>query len=761
MFVSVSSHWHVRVGVCCAFALALAVTARAQSQNQTHDHAGPPQTPVEVESTEGRRVSREPYTIEARRVGQRPPAIDGLLNDEAWNGAAVIDSFTQQEPANGQPATERTEVRVLYGANHLYIGVRAFDSAPEGIVATEMRRDSTQMLDEDNFQIILDTFRDRRSGYMFVTNPLGAKLEQQIFEEGGGNFRFGPSSNVNRDWNGVWDVSARRTSDGWTAEIEIPMVTLRSPEVPVQVWGINFMRSIRRKNEQVYWSPIPKPYGLTQVSLAGTFTGMTELNRGLDLRIKPFVIAGGRRDRTGDAIVRQSLKDVGLDVKYGLKAGLALDLTVNTDFAQAEVDEQQVNLTRFQLFFPEKRDFFLENSGQFTMGGQGFERVMDLFFSRRIGLSDAGQVIGILGGARVTGKMPGGHNVAVMDLQTEEVDGRPAENFLVARYSKDVARRSKVGGLLINKESMSSGRFNRTMAADALFAPTQAFSLHSFIAKTSTPGVEGDQHAFHARALYWNTRWNSFAEFTDIDKNFNAEAGFVPRTGIRTTKLHLERNPRPGGLIRVMEPMINIIYTTDQQNRLLTRRIHHMVGTRFQNGAYLNVWWNRWLDRLDEPFRIQSDVTIPIGLYKYNEFMFMYNSSPARRFYHRVSFAPQTFYDGTRKDLNLTLGLRAASRASVEYQIQRNDVKLPWGNFIVNLNILRIDFALSPRQTIRSLSQYNSYSQQFSTSLRYNFIYRPGSDIYATYDELQLTTYGRPEIRNRQFVVKTTYLLSR
>jgi hypothetical protein len=737
----------------------LAVAAPVQAQTPSHEHGGRPGSPSST-ALDASRPSRDQYTIEARRVGQRPPAIDGVLNDEAWGAAAVIDSFTQQEPVEGQPATERTEVRILYDSNHLYIAVRAFDSNPDAIVATEMRRDSTQMLDEDNFQIILDTFRDRRSAYMFVTNPLGAKLEQQIFEEGGGNVR-GSGSNVNRDWNGVWDAAARRTSDGWVAEIEIPMVTLRSPDVPVQIWGINFMRSIRRKNEMVFWSPIPKPFALTQVSLAGTLTGMTNLNRGLDLRIKPFLIGGARRDQTGSLVASQPLRDVGLDVKYGLRAGLALDLTVNTDFAQAEVDEQQVNLTRFALFFPEKRDFFLENSGQFTVSTQGFERVMDLFFSRRVGLSDTGQPIGITGGARVTGKMPGGHNVAIMDLQTEAQDDRPAENLLVARYSKDMFRRSKVGGLFINKESMGSGRFNRTMAADALFAPTQAISLQSIIAKTSTPGVASDQHAFHARAAYLNTRWNSFAEYSDIDENFNAEVGFVPRRGIRTTKLHVERNPRPGGLIRVMEPMVNIIYTTDQQNRLLTRRIHHMVGTRFQNGTYLNVWWNRWLERLDEPFRIQPNVIIPVGVYRFNEFMFMYNSSPARRFYQRVSFAPQTFYEGTRRDVNLTLGLRAASRAAVEYAIQRNDVRLPWGTFVVNLSIMRLDFALSPQQTIRSLSQYNSYTRQFSTSLRYNYVYRPGSDIFITYDELQLTTVGRPEIRNRQFAIKTTYLLSR
>ncbi len=730
----------------------------AATQAQDHDHATT--TPTTASPTaRSASTSRDQYQIQARRAGAKPPAIDGVLGDEAWRDAAVIDTFTQQEPADGQPATERTEVRILYDSNHLYIAVHAFDSQPDAIISTEMRRDSLRMLDEDNFQIILDTFRDSRSGYMFVTNPLGAKLEQQIFGEGGGNVR-GSASNINRDWDGVWDSAARRTSDGWSAEIEIPMVTLRSPNVPVQTWGINFMRNIRHKNEQVFWSPIPKPYALTQVSLAGTLTGMNDLNRGLDLRIKPFAIAGARRDRAGTDIVSEGLRDVGLDVKYGLKAGLALDLTVNTDFAQAEVDEQQVNLTRFPLFFPEKRDFFLENSGQFAVSTQGVDR-MDLFFSRRIGLSDTGQPIGIKGGARVTGKMPGGHNVAVLDLQTEDGNNRPGENFLVARYSKDLSRRSKIGGLVVNKESMGSNRFNRMIAADATYAPNAAFSLQSFLAKTSTPGIDSDQQAFHARALFLNTRWNTSAEFTDIDDNFNNEVGFIPRRGIKTSRVHLERNPRPGGLIRVMEPMINLTYTTDQHNRLLTRRVHHMLGTRFQNGTYLNVWWNRWLDRLDEPFRIQSNVTIPVGVYRYNEYMFLYSSNPARRFYQSIRFSPQTFYDGTRKDYDLTLGVRAASRTAVEYSVQRNDVKLPWGNFIVNLNIVKVDYAISPRQTVRSLSQYNSYTRQFTTSVRYNFIYQPGSDLYVVYNELQDNTFGRPEVRNRQFVIKTTYLLSR
>ncbi|OFW00874.1 MAG: hypothetical protein A3I61_03845, partial [Acidobacteria bacterium RIFCSPLOWO2_02_FULL_68_18] len=689
----------------------------------------------------------------------RAPSIDGVLDEPAWRDAAMFDDFTQQEPSDGAPATERTEVRVLYDGGHLYLGVHAFDSNPDGIIATEMRRDSPQLLEEDNFQIILDTFRDSRSGYMFVTSPLGAKLEQQVFEEGGGNTR-GTASNINRDWNGVWDASAQRTEDGWVAEIAIPMVTVRSPDADVQTWGVNFMRNIRRKNEQVYWAPIPKPYSLTRVSLAGTVTGMSEVTRGLDLRLKPFVIAGGRRDRLGRSVSASTLRDIGLDAKYGLTSELALDVTVNTDFAQAEVDEQQVNLTRFPLFFPEKRDFFLENSGQFTVGTQGNRRMVDLFFSRRIGLSDTGQPIPLMGGARMTGKV-GDHNIAVMQLQTGDAYGRPGENFVVARYSHDIGQRSKIGGLLVNKEAVNDARFNRTFAADALLAPTPSLQFHSFLAQSATPGVADEQQAFHTRASFQNSRWNLYGEFTDIDDHFNAEAGFVPRKGIKTSTLHVERTPRPGGLIRVMEPMITIDYTTDQQNRLITRRIHHMVGTRFQNGAYLNIMLNRWLEVLDVPFAISRGVAIPVGAYRFYDFNVVFNSNPSRRFYERFRYSPGTFYGGTRHEVESLVGWRATSRASTEISWQRNDVDLPWGAFVLNLGIMRVDYTLSPRMTVRSLSQYNSSTRQFSTSIRYNFIYKPGSDLYVVYDGLQGSLPGRPDLRNQQLVVKLTYLLSR
>ena len=700
------------------------------------------------------------HQAQAVRVDQGPN-IDGDLDDGVWDNAALIDGFIQQEPDEGAAATERTEVRLLYDESNLYVGVRAFDSNPGGIVATEMRRDSPRILDEDNFQIILDTFEDSRSGYMFVTSPLGAKLEQQVFEEGEGR-TFGLSSNINRDWNGVWHVSTRQTPDGWTAEIAIPLVTLRFPENDQQSWGINFMRDIRHKNEQVYWAPIPKPYTVTRVSLAGTLRGLRSLNRGLDLRVKPFVVSGGRRLSEDGVVDNSSQSDIGLDVKYGVTAGLNLDLTVNTDFAQAEVDDEQINLTRFALFLPEKREFFLENAGQFNVGTTNtFQRIADLFFSRRIGLSDTGDAIPIIGGARLTGKV-GRNNLAIMDIQTDDAFGQSGDNFLVARYSRDIFARSKVGAIIINKEATSGDHYNRTFGADFVLAPHPNLAMNGFIAKTSTPGVSDKDLGGHFRAEWLDQSYKVHLEYSDLQENFNPEVGFVPRLGIRKTRFHMEYTPRPDRWgIRVMEPMVNITYTTDQNNRLLSRRIHNMMSARFDNGAYFIVWYNDYFERLNEPFALRPDVVIAPGDYNYGEWQFWLTSDPSRRLYTSVQYKPQTFFDGNRTDVVLTLGTRLTDRLSTEGKYTRNDVDLPAGDFVATLGSIRVDYALSPKMTLRTVTQYNSLTEQWSTSARFNYIYRPGSDIYLVFDEVRRDPSGLTEVRDRQVLLKFTYLLSR
>ena len=718
--------------------------------------------------------SRQLYKVPAVRVDEGP-VLDGVLDDAVWQQASVIDEFVQQEPEEGAPATERTEVLILYDAENLYVGVRAYDSEPDGIIATEMRRDSNRILDEDSFQILLDTFNDSRSGYMFVTSPYGAKLEQQISDEGqSGRGSFGgTSSTVNRDWDGVWDVAVGTMPNGWTAEIAIPMVTVRFPDSPRQSWGVNFMRNMRRKNEQVFWAPIPQAYGLTRISLAGSLTDLEDLNRGLDLRVKPFLVGGGKRTLDeGNTTER----DIGLDVKYGITAGLNLDLTLNTDFAQAEVDDERVNLTRFPLFFPEKREFFLENAGQFNVGSTAAIRpIADLFFSRRIGLSDTGAHVPIIGGARLTGKV-GRNNVAIMDVQTDVALGRPGENFFVARYGRDIFARSRIGALFINKETnlfrqapASLSSFNRTFGADMTLSLHPAFTVSGFLAQTSSPGITDDQRGGYLNATWRDSSWRVYGEISDLQDNFDPEVGFVPRQGIQSKKIHFEYNPRPDRFgIRVLEPMINGVFTEDQNGRLLTRQIHNMLGIRFQNGARVVLWYNDWFERLEQPFTVVrrpaeegGDVVVDAGRYKFGDWRFSLNSNPARRVYANISYGPSGFFDGTRKDTNLTLGTRLTDQLSAEARYSRNDVNLPGGDFVTSVTSFRIDYAMSPTVSLRTLTQYNSSTEQWSTAVRFRYTYMPGSDLYIVYDEIRRDATGLVEIQDRQLILKLTYLLSR
>jgi len=464
---------------------------------------------------------------------------------------------------------------------------------------------------------------------------------------------------------------------------------------------------------------------------------------------------------TDDALQR----DLGIDLKYGVSAGLNLDVTINTDFAQAEVDDEQVNLTRFALFYPEKRDFFLENAGQFNVGSVSpFNRLADLFFTRRIGLSDTGQTVPIIGGARLTGKV-GRNDIAIMDVQTGGAFEESGENFLVARYSRNILTRSKIGALLINKVQTKGTRYNRTYAVDMTLAPHASLTVSGFLAKTETPSISTGDMAGYLNATWLSQNWRFYGEFADFQDNFNPEVGFLPRRGIRTTKLHMEWNPRPDQWgIRVIRPMYNIVYTTDQQNRLVSRRHHFMSGTEFDNGASLSIWYNRHYERLGRPFTVRKDVTIAPGAYRYGQLRLSFNSNPARRGYYELMFAPQSFFDGTRIDMNATVGARVTNRFSTQAAYTRNDIDLPSGKFRVHLASFRVDYALSPRTTLRTLTQYNSSSEQWGTSARLRYTYRPGSDVYLVYDEVRRDPEdptGLLEFKDRRLMLKVSHLLSR
>lgn len=742
---------------------------------------------VTVNDAEAQQLGDE-YRTQATRT-ETAPVLDGVLEEDIWGPAGLIDELIQQEPSEGAPATEDTEIYLLYDAETLYIGIRAWQRSGHGVIATEMRRDSDRILDEDNVQIILDTFKDSRSGYMFVTNPLGAQLDQQVFNEGeGGASQYGfSSSNINRDWDGVWHVSARKLSDGWVAEIAIPMVTLRFNDAEQQVWGMNIMRNMGGKNEQAFWAPISKEFTITRVSMAGVLEGMQSLNRGLDLRVTPFVTGGGSSTQ-GSNLEHGShdwTQDVGLDVKYGISASLNLDLTVNTDFAQAEVDDEQVNLTRFALFFPEKRDFFLENSGKFRIGSANpFNRYAELFFSRRIGLTGTGDNVPILGGARLTGKV-GRNDVAVMTVQTDEALGTAAENFSIAKFSRNWGR-SRFGALVINKTDVDAfgdlasdtSYYNRTYAIDASIAPHPNFTVQGFVAATETSGLQApvddpktsarEDEGWGGMGTYINAQWldadwKIYGEYADFENDFNPEVGFLPRNGIRTSKWHIEKSPRPDFWgIRVLSPMVNYIYTTDQTGLRLADRWHYMLGVRFDNGAFLNLWLNDNFDRVDRQFSL-NEIVIPAGDYDFNEYKISFDSNPSRRFYYGLMVSPQQFYGGDRFDTQGKVGARLTDRFSTEASWTRNDVNLPSGNFDVDLASIRVDFAISPTMAIRSITQYNSFAEQFSTSGRFRWTYRPGSDVFIAYDELRrdptdpLSTFM---FRDRRLIVKATFLLT-
>jgi hypothetical protein len=407
----------------------------------------------------------------------------------------------------------------------------------------------------------------------------------------------------------------------------------------------------------------------------------------------------------------------------------------------------------------------------FSVKSQGVRQLADLFFTRRIGLADS-QPVPIIAGARLTGKVDR-HSIAVMNIQTQDVGSRPGENFFVARYSRDIFARSKVGGMIVNKEAIGGAHYNRTFAVDMSLTPHPFLSVTGFIAKTASPELVSEDGMGHLMASWLSPGFRVYGEYTDIQDNFNAEVGFVPRIGIRRSKLHGQWNPRPGKWgIRSMDPMMNVEYTTDQTNRLLSRRVHHMLGFQFEDGSNFTVIANREFEQLDVPFDITSDVTIPVGSYRFWNPSMRYSSDPSRQVSVSALYAPQEFFGGTRTDWSTSLSLRATSRVAAQGSFARSDVDLPDGAFIADLASLRFDLAVSPETTLRTLTQYNSTNDSISTSVRFNWIYGAGSDIYIAYDELRvedsltldpaLRHRGRvPWVKNRQLAIKMTYLLSR
>ena len=704
---------------------------------------------------------KEDYILEAIRI-DTPPKIDGYLEAKIWKLAPAATNFIQNQPDEGKPATENTEVRILYDSENLYIGVMCYDSEPEKIIANEKKRDSLNIYQNDHFQIMLDTFHDRRNGYVFVINPLGAKLDLQVRKEGKLEARLaGPLSsnpNLNIHWDGIWEVKSAIHTKGWSAELEIPLVTLRFKEHSKDVWGLNFLRNIRRKNEGSTWAPLPRNLLFYKISMAGELKGLKDLKKGLNLQVKPYFLVSNVSQKNEESML-SSKNEIqgGVDLKYGLASNLTLELTANTDFSQVEADDQKINLTRFSLYFPEKRDFFLENAALFNIGSS--EDTM-IFFSRRIGISPEGEEIPLLGGLKSTGKI-GKFNLGLINIQARAKGEIPANNFTVLRLSKDIFGKSAIGFMMTNRQSKNSGDFNRAFALDGDFVFGESFSLNGYLALTSSPEFSGKNWATKLGFRWKSDLWDIYGYYFDIQENFNPEMGFVKRTGIRSALIYTAFTPEPNipGVKR-LRPHIRFVYTTDQDNNLLLSFLHADMIVDFINGGRIQFQRDGKREFLDTPFLIQEDITLPVGMYTYPSWAASFSSNKSRNLWTSIKYRWGDLYGGNGRIITLTAGLRPMPNFTSEISFVNNDIDLPQGDFVNHLLRTKLTYSFSTRLALMSLIQWNSDTGEVDINMRLNFIHSPGSDLYIVYNERRLVEGIEIGPRDRSIAVKFTYLFN-
>jgi hypothetical protein len=700
-----------------------------------------------------------------------PLRVDGRLDEEIYQRVPAISDFIQTVPQEGEPASERTEAWVAYDDSYIYVSGRCWDSAPpESWTANEMRRDTNQLRQNDMFGVLLDTFHDRRNGYNFYTNPLGARADQAITDEG----------NPNVDWNPVWEVRTGRFEGGWTAELAIPFKSIRYRSGADQTWGIQLRRSIRRKNEWTHLTFVPASTGGTQgifrVSAAATLVGLDLPSASRNIEIKPYGISRLTTDRLQSPAIANHLDaDFGVDAKVGITANLTADISYNTDFAQVEVDEQQVNLTRFVLSFPEKREFFLEGRGIFDFGRGGSSPgggggggagglTPTLFYSRRIGLN-RNRVIPIDLGGRVTGKI-GDFGVGVMNIQAadESASETPATNFTVVRVKRDILRRSSVGALFTNRSVSAVGPGgNQAYGADAAFSFFENVNLGAYYARTSTPTLEGDDDSYMGRFEYAHDRYGARAEYLKVGDNFNPEVGLVRRDDFARSFAAARYSPRPASIeaVRKFTWEASLEYLENGAGQLETRQLVGSFTTEFETSDQFSVDATNNYELLVDRFDIAEDVAIPVGSYDFSDITVRYAFGQQRRVSGTVSLQRGGFFDGTITAVGYSGGrVSILKQLSVEPSVSINRVELPHGSFTTQVTRARTDYAFSPRMFASGLVQYASAERAFSTNLRFRWEYLPGSELFVVYtDERDTLRRGFPGLENRAFVVKMNRLL--
>ena len=717
------------------------------------------------------------------------PVIDGRVNEAAWQKVTPYTTFTQQDPVEGAPATEKTEVRLMVGKGQVFIGIICFDSDPSKIIVSQARRDAS-LSETDSIILVLDTFNDNQNGFVFGTNPLGIEYDGQVAREGqtsgvsaigggGAGTQRGGISAFNLNWDGDWTVKAQITDRGWEAEIAIPLKTLRYDTGTNKTWGFNVLRNIRHKNEQVYLSAIPRGYDIYHVSQAAKVSGL-DLPSRRDIKLIPYALGSANKDYTrltGDQVDEKF--EAGLDVKWGINPSLTLDATINTDFAQVEADEEQVNLTRFDLFYPEKRPFFLENASTFQFGQP---QSIDLFFTRKIGLSQTGVPIGIIAGGRLSGKVAG-WNVGALDIQTEDARNAagttvvgPANNFMTLRVQREVGR-SSYGAIFVNREGTGSSATptdtNRAYGLDANVQVSKNQRVSAFFARTDTPedrkvGPKGSDYSGRAFYNFTNNLWQVSGGYSQVGDNFNPEVGFLPRRGYRRPEFRTFYSPQPKNIdwIRRFNPHLayNAYWSLNDTLQTETWHIHPLEVQPKQGGRF--GWWADYnKDNPTLPFVVYNRdgkrVVIPAGEYSWWQNGFEYSHNPSARVTGTIRYRIGTYYDGDFNSFDITSDYRITPKATASVGWTRQDINLPQGAFVNTLVPIKASYSFTTLASLSALLQYNSASATFSSNVRLALLNRSGTGLFVVYNDRQDTTsYTSVETLGRSVIVKYTKLFA-
>jgi hypothetical protein len=701
-------------------------------------------------------------TVRVTRLAE-PLVIDGELNEPTYTTVQSFGEFIQQEPNEGQPSTERSEVWVFFDDANVYVSARYWKSDPSDLIANEMRKDEQGIFRNDSIGVVLDTFYDRRSGYYFNTNALGAVRDALLVNE---------NQNANLDFNPVWDVRSHRFAGGWSTEMVIPFKSLRYPARREQVWGILIQRIDWKKNEFSYLTAIPPSYGgagIWKVSSAANLVGIEAPIGGGRLELKPYALAGVSSDQVSSPPVSGEVSgEFGFDARFKLTKGLSADFTYNTDFAQVEADNQQLNLTRFSTFYPEKREFFLEMQNIMSFGpptGPGGRRSPDdptpiLFFSRQIGLAD-GFKVPVTAGGRALGRA-GDYTLGAFSIRTAESAeaGEPPTTFSVGRVRRNVLQRSSVGVLTTVRSPGRAGSSNLVVGVDGNFRFYQNLEVNGYYAGSDTPGAAGNQASYMAQLRYAGDRYGAEGTRLGVGEAFNAEIGFVPRRGFTRNYGFLRFSPRPAWLpgVRKIGWEGSADHIASTAGQLETLDVEGVFRMNHNSGDEWAVALSHTEDHPKIPFFV-AGARIEPGEYRFQDVRASYTLGPQRRIVGTVTVARGGYYDGEKSDAGYSGRVSVTSQFMIEPTITLTRLNMPDGEFRARLIGARTTYTVTPRMFAAALIQYNSSTHAMGTNVRFRWEYRPGSDLFVVYGDGRDTAgRGFPAGLNRTLAVKFTRL---